>query len=522
MDYLSKQAIVLDPALLLRFGLGGLITGASTSALVNLLHTISSEKAKRKKEHELMNDNENTLVFELPAERLAKRGGDEILKKNTDGKDSGDKVPSVHSEGKAAGLRHIARDDEGKYGPVKPLFQRKHAASEHNHHVGPMALTASMLAGIGGTAAGFQLMNKLYKSWREKNLQGELDSVRHEYLQGLISPDKQATIIDHWFPQDLEKTADHNGNPFNFIDSTVASAMLLTILGAGGAAYVTKRMLDTQAAKKQDEEFVAPKVKRIVFRTAKGPIDSASLPLDAGEQQTLKAAFCVFYGKLSGEDTLVKDAGVKQAIVTELYKFADDKDLDNLFARLEADPELTKNVIQAFSSKIPLLGGAVHATAGVPGLRGLYMSMMKHKAKDMLSNPSVHTNVADVTKQKGVTADNPFAAKKLRFMGYGGDADMMSKIEAMKSAQLNPLVGLGIQSAVGGTAGAALSGGLSAASEKREEVKRRRRKQEKQSITVSAADPQAAKYLNDHQQQILKAIVRAATITPEPVDMTEG
>lgn len=203
---------------------------------------------------------------------------------------------------------------------------------------------AAMLAAGGGGTAGYALVNRIFARKREKELEKELLGAKQEYLD-MLSKNGAA----------LEKTAAdrHEGSrTFGFLDYPIGMAALLYMLGAGGTAWLTKRILDhysTQGA--TPDENAAPDIKRIMFSTEKTASD------DSEARDVMEAAVGVYLDLCSGRADIIGDMACKQAMLiepSELYKMASE-DYDKLVMYLKSNPQLRSTIKRLAMEKHPLL-----------------------------------------------------------------------------------------------------------------------------------------------------------------------
>jgi hypothetical protein len=336
---MDKKAIDINPSVVSRYAAGGLLTGAGGAAALSLVRMLREMRLKQQAAEP--ETDENTIVLTLP-----RKTAEVTTKRPTTPK----VVPAI-KRSTIKGKGNQPRRPDCTFGP-----SLKYATAWPS-------LSAGWLAGLAGTAAGAHLVNRVYQRHREKVLQTDLDAARQEYLDALSGSQKTADFLG--LPTfDQEKDASVTG----MLNWPLAMATVLSILGAGGTGYVTKRVLDEQLRDSQSRGLDIPKANRIVFRSQPKP--AASVPIDPDEEdeektasaqdiECIKAAVCVMVDRLDPNPGILTDPGVKQACdkagVTrdELLKAA--QDIDALLAHLQKSPELQTMITRASMEKHPVL-----------------------------------------------------------------------------------------------------------------------------------------------------------------------
>ena len=350
----NKVAFEIEPSTVGRFALGGAVTGASTAAILNLLRLVNDLRNTKEEAKAPSATDANTIVLTLPRRKTA-----EDCASNSNAPTKVKKVnkPKVSL---TTGPKNQLRYNTGEFGA-------KTAGT------GWPTLTVASLAALGSGAAGAALVNKIYEKRREQELENELTAVQQEYMDSLQSG-KAAESIAAIFDVPLGKEAGDSG--FSLFNTPLAAAALLTVLGTGGTAYVTKRILDEKLRDAQSKGLDLPKVKRIIFNTA-----GAETPTKEGETECteedidcIKAAFGVMLDRVSPSTTILEVPYVKEAMVKantsvpKLFKLAGD--MDNLMAYMQQSPDLRNLIQRASLEKHPILK---HFKWGlkIPGIRGM-------------------------------------------------------------------------------------------------------------------------------------------------------
>jgi hypothetical protein len=133
-------------------------------------------------------------------------------------------------------------------------------AAEEKQANDPPTFALSMLAAIGGGTAGYSLVRKLYQQQLLKEIKRKEEAARTAVMNEMMPKAGQA-------------------EPFSWADIPMGTAYLLAALGAGGSAYVTKKILDERFRTSDREKYEPPKVNRIVFRS-QPPAAPEELPPD--------------------------------------------------------------------------------------------------------------------------------------------------------------------------------------------------------------------------------------------------
>lgn len=336
---MNKAAI--DYNTVARYGAGGLMAGAGAASLVNLLHHIQQMRQERKQKLKNQDTDENTIVLTLPRKSAA------LVQKLAAACDSTIK----HTEGPKhtvydvnRGQKQSRAKDTGKYGPQ---LTAKTAGS------GWPTMTGSWLAALGGGAGGVVLANEVYKKYREKQLKRELEAAKQEYMDVLTRQVKGASVIESLFQvPDQEKQAQ---DAFGTLSYPMAALALMTILGTGATGYLTKKVLDEKLRDTESQATDVPKVKRIVFRTAR-PGDGQKLAeaeeaCDMADLEAVAGALLVTMDKVAGDNRftalVVKEAELSGLTPAQLVKYAEN--VDELLTQLRQAPELRQSLYKVFN-----------------------------------------------------------------------------------------------------------------------------------------------------------------------------
>jgi hypothetical protein len=356
----------------------GFAGGAGVAAVLNLMHELHVEKKRREMHRDINRTDENTIVLTLPnksAEVTACESEPTAVKQVERGGSSTSTVP-------------VKTYRVGHYGTSQ--MKVAELPSWFNWALGTLA------TGAGGVG-GYKAVDALYQARLKRKLQKEEDAARQEMLDMLQNPGmKTASWLDDII--DISGIAKHSQSR---LDPVLGIPTLLWLLGTGGTAYLTKRVLDAQKEEQDQEGLDAPKVRRIVFRSQPGASDPQLKQASAEDLDMLQSYVFVLMDKM-GADTrilthedvtpLLKKAGLT---VPGMFKLADN--VSDLMTRLQSDPELWKTIkrvgIEQFPSVRRFGWGNMHATvpagaanwiADLPGVRGKTDNMMRQRMEQML------------------------------------------------------------------------------------------------------------------------------------------
>jgi hypothetical protein len=358
---MDKLALDFDPPAIGRFALGGALTGASSAALLNLVRMLRDMRQEQVDANKPEDTDENTIVLTLPGKEA------EVV---TD-------KPTTVTTTKPAVTTSTSTGPGSQYRRPAGTFGNKTATAWPT-------LTVGVLAGLGGIVGGAHLVNRIYQKRRERELQGDLEAARQEYLDALTG-DKTAEAFDQLLGLDgFSKEASITG----MLNVPLAASAIMAILGAGGAGYVTKRILDEKLLEKQDKGMDIPRAQRIVFRSQPQLEDGVPISSDddddgdekdkeasAQDISLIKAAVCVMVDALDAEPRILNTPYVKEACAEAgvdqeaLLKAA--QDIDSLVQYLqqmrETNPELQKMIVRAGMEQHPMLKHFRWAT-DIPGV----------------------------------------------------------------------------------------------------------------------------------------------------------
>lgn len=193
----------------------GALAGVPIAALYKLMSEFKNERATRKMQYGPSETDENTIVLTLP--------------------------------------KHAAATLCKRLGCATPAHYKcaQQPVAAPDNSPDPMGWALKIIGAGAGGLGTYALINELYKRHADAELKQEEAKAKHDMLRVMMGP-KQADT----------KSARSN----SIWDPTLGTAILLSLLGTGGTAYLTKKILDERAEASDPAAVAIPKVKRIVFR----------------------------------------------------------------------------------------------------------------------------------------------------------------------------------------------------------------------------------------------------------------
>ena len=350
-----------------RVAVGGGLTGIGIGSVLNLarhIRMMKRDEARRKKVNDTTDD---TIVLTLPR-NIKAAATTPALDKSTGGGET-----FRITRGKQA--RAVS---SGKFGPKvsaeadKPNIDNtvdmdKCAAGWRTLTVGTLAALTSFYAGLSG-------VNAVYNAVNRKKLKREVDEARQEYIDALQSGTKAAStdafgqigtdLVFGGVPCAVEKDAEVG--VWGKAQVPLAAIAVLSALGIGSTAYVTKKVLDEQFNEALDEGYDVPKVKRIMFKlepSTKEENEKRSAA-ELAESENLKmaalATICIYMDCLSGVPRFTGIKEVKEAL--DKTELGHDGVMKLAMAELEG--VATSEKVGQFTNAVP--GVTAPATPAAP------------------------------------------------------------------------------------------------------------------------------------------------------------
>ena len=480
---MDKTALLnIDPATVGRFATGGLLAGGGTAALVNLVHMVREmhqERAKRKRPNET---DENTIVLTLPQKKAFVEA----------------------SKGEPTKIKRVLGSTMSEH-PVTAGKQLRHHTGEYGTKTaatGWPTLTAGTLAALGTSAAGAALVDKLYEKRRERQLQLELDKAKQEYMD-VLGGHKTASWVEYMFDI-AEPTKQASDSSFGFLNYPLAAAALLSILGTGGAGYLTKKILDAKLQDTADKGMEGTKVKRIVLQSA--PTTDASKMASSEDINEITGTLLAMMDGISGRDQYLNTPSIKSAAAiagTTTPQVAElSLEQPATFRKLmDANPQLWKAMVA--QSRHSILGR-------MPGAKRLAANQMAAKVQGFMDQHKT-AQAASAGGGSGAASGNNGFVRKLR--GRTKQQLAPSWTKAAQDMTVPPAAGLSLINAV---MGAKEPGAGEIAKEVVDQQAAAAHRatlagiKEPGTIQVEAADPKAKQYLNRNQQKIVKVVKQLA------------
>jgi hypothetical protein len=322
-----------------QYGAGGLLLGAGGMSVLEIIRMIKQQQRDKKVMTAPEQTNEDAIVLTLPAK---------------------------HAEKLDSAIKHYETTESStKKGPATTSQYRRYDGTMGYKTATWDTTLASWIAATGGVGLGAAGVHSIMQQAREKALQKKVEAAKQEYLD-MLSTGKTAASFDAAFDIGLGDKQALFGIG-GTVDTTLAVSALLAILGTGGVAYLTKKILDERAYNNATAGLEVPKIKRVVFRTApsatEGGQDPAvteredmpaneadaqkllpsaapalSVPLPQGgvkvasaeDMENVKFALAVYLDYLDSESRIFTDPEVKRAMddsgvtIRQLYKAASD------------------------------------------------------------------------------------------------------------------------------------------------------------------------------------------------------
>jgi hypothetical protein len=451
---MEKKALEVEPRTVGRFALGGLVTGASTAALLNLLRKVNQMRQERQQALSTPQTDEDTIVLTLPGKQAE-------IKTDTPTKvERSTTTKSISVSGPGKQFRRVC---DGTFGP-------KTAA-------GWPTLTASTLAGLGSTAVGAHLVNKIYEKRRQQELQAELDAAQEEYMDQL-KQGKAADWIESTFAVPMDKDA--QSSTFGFLDYPLAAAALLSVLGGGSTAFITKKLLDQKFQEAQSRGLDIPKVRRIVFQTQPGAAEKTGSMEDI---DCVKAAFGVMLDRVGAETKVLAQPYVKEAMAEvdtsalKLLKLAQDTDI--LIEYLRQTPTLRNMIQRATMEQHPVLKH-FRWGAKIPGVRGALDDKLYAKLRNMGPQTDAPTKIARAAMSTGDLIGGMLGG----MVGGNNDAQPDEIANAVVAAQQK--------------------------AESDKNTPEPTPEEQAEGVKLEASDPEAAAYLEQNKEKVLAVLKQMA------------
>jgi hypothetical protein len=248
------------------YGVKGLAGGIGIGGIMELIRQYNAERedAKRKKMRETTSG--DTIVITLPKSPTGEKLAETLSK-----------MAFTPAELEA---RNKVTGYTGELPPKAPTGSKDPWSAE------TYALAGG--AGLAGLYGGYKLMSALGEKYREHMLKRKVEAAKKHHMEAVMGlmEDKTAEmqyIEDLFNYESVMKLAQAAGNQMPGTVNKEAPApgagtiglgtlYLLALLGTGGMAYGTKKVLDDRARlidKEEDESMNKPRVSRILLKSAK-------------------------------------------------------------------------------------------------------------------------------------------------------------------------------------------------------------------------------------------------------------
>lgn len=370
---MNKHAINIETGTVAQALAGGALAGTGIAAALAVIRMAIADKRDAKANTTPTDTDKDTIVLTLPRKKTAEAA-----------------PPGSVGEGAV-----VSKPDKPKsrsWGTIKGNQLRCNDGTIGMKVAGTgwQTQTAVPLAVGLGASGGAMLIEKLYNMHREMKLKREIEQAKQEYLdmlQGGRPRTKEASDLLSMFSITNEKTAADTS--FGALNYPISVMALLTMLGSGSTAYLTKKVLDEKLKEEEDNGFEPPKINRIVFKTASSQFE--------GNCDDARAAIVIAVQSHCNEPGPLADADVKMALAEAgmtpegLIKRAQEGGISELVEMMRAKYPSILSGIQAkfsqssggpmgwLSNKFP---GAYQNFLNLPGVRNI----ADNKTKSMLTN----------------------------------------------------------------------------------------------------------------------------------------
>lgn len=466
---MEKMSLDFDQQKIMRLAAGGLLTGGAAAALLQLLRSAREGRDTLVDSGKVPQTDENTLVLTLPP-KLAEACGTSH-------------IPISHPVKKEGLVKDVTnfklnstRDKNGKYIKLAD-----------GSPTGWPTLTGGVLAALGGGTLGYAIINKIMQKHKEQQLAKMLDAAQQEYLDKLVG--KTACAADAFLPystEELEKSAqDHQGflQAPGFLSWPIAAAALLTLLGTGGAGYITKKMLDEKVREQETANLDVPKVKKIIFRTAPlGQAPDAKLASSDTEEcateddiDCVKAALAVKIAHLSGNPEHILTPEVMKLAAEEAKGVLGNigSGVDSLMEALGNNKLLQKALWAAAKGKHQILSHLPGGNALGQHMAGRRVAGLGEQFKDWIGKQSSSISIP-IPTVAGVLSSTMGSA----IAGKQQAADLAKEIAVAQEAISN------------------------------EKKKEKEQDTQDQVVDIVSNDPNAAAYVASHEAKIKQLVAR--------------
>ena len=358
----------------------GVAAGGASAAILDLLHYIQ-EQNRLTEEAATRNDTDkNTLVVTLPADRLAKESAVSTM--------GGPITPSTGT----TRTKNVAQtSSKGNVqlrkntGTFLPSITKSCATSAPTYIGEGLGL-------LGGAGIGYLTVDKLYAMLRKRQLKQELEESKQEYFRSLFGSG--------------EKTASMDKESVNSFNKVLAGYVLLSLMGTGAVGYLTKKVLD-EKFKEPDVQSTMPRVKKIVFKTAPGPVED---DIEEQKMATDKVIACLGVELYSQKPecgildsievkTALNKAGLNKYDLMAMSKSA--TFTENFIEGALSNDNLRNSLVNSTMDKMPVLGRLWEAVDG----NNMFSGFAREKAKEAAMQKIQNSKTLSVLSSAANLAD---------------------------------------------------------------------------------------------------------------------
>lgn len=457
----SKMALDVNGPAVAKSLVGGTLVGAGAMSAIELVRLLVAQQRDAAAAKDPTQTDKNTIVLTLPSKQAQATVNSTRSRLERFGAKA--KITSPISKSVGPASKSQCRRLDGTMG--------KTAAT-----TGWPTQTASVLAALGGGVGGAMLIDKVYAMARERKLRAELEAAQNEYVNLLSGQPKTAETIELLDMFDLRdpSTKAAAASDIGLLNYPISFMTLLTLLGSGSTAYLTKRVLDEKLRDSENVGMDIPKINRIVLKTQDGQAQ------DVPEKVAMAAVVLAVQAR-KGELGPLGDSDIKLACAGHGIR------PESLLKQAQEDVSgLVNNVAKNYPDLMSLLQTKyTQANGGVMGwIANRFPSAFQHG----LQLPGIKQLAA----RKTSTALSNLLPTKA---AAAGRAPVGTMLASLIGADLMAPTAESIADKV---------------VDKQNQEQERGTRVEPARMRVQAADPGAAEYLNKHSERVVELIRQLA------------
>ena len=262
--------------------LAGVLGGAGVSSAANLLRQFREMRQKKTEETDA-----DTIVLTLPPKAAADGYTSMRDAKSGESKPTANTCTQMREAGKfGAGIKKDKAD-----APVEKTAQQ--AGNPGPNTVG--TIVANALGLTAGGLLSYEVVSRLFDKMNERRLKRKLEAAQQAYVDSMTGASKRAEAINRILgPVEhvICKSAEVKEamTPGDILRYPTAAYILALLAGTGATAYVTKKVMDREFPEEKLKKDIN-RPTRIVFRTAPGTEPTLSEGAQ-GEEKAASAETC--------------------------------------------------------------------------------------------------------------------------------------------------------------------------------------------------------------------------------------